>query len=109
LISYHKKTLVAQLLLGYTQLVQSLRKETMMDIYCKHCGEPWDMYELHDMLDENDKTLSFKAASKLFAALGCGAFDGRGKACTHAMVDPDAAAWAEAAQELSEYPDEWMM
>lgn len=67
------------------------------------------MYELHEMYDADDKKMSFKSASKTFADLGCGAFDGRGIACRNAVCDPDAAAYAAAMQELSDYPDEWMM
>jgi|TARA_S200002703_G_scaffold64326_1_gene55651 hypothetical protein len=82
----------------------------MMDIYCKHCGEPWDAYELHDMYDANDNKLPYTKAAKQFAALGCGAFTilDKPKKCTNGMVDPDAALRAKVYQELSEHPDDWL-
>ncbi len=48
-----------------------------MDIYCKHCGEPWDQSELHDMADatgDYEKPLAYDDARDLFYAHGCGAF-----------------------------------
>lgn len=46
-----------------------------MDILCKHCGEPWDVSELHDMLaDDRDSVRPFQEARELFYAHGCGAF-----------------------------------
>tara|TARA_R100000951_G_scaffold107255_1_gene102479 strand:- start:39 stop:329 length:291 start_codon:yes stop_codon:yes gene_type:complete len=95
--------------MGYTLLVH-IKERKKMDIYCKHCGEPWDIYELHDMHDGNDDKLTFKQASKQFAAFGCGAFTtlSAPKICTHAMVDQDMADRAMINQDLSPYPDEWI-
>jgi hypothetical protein len=79
-----------------------------MDIYCKHCGEPWGVYALHDMDDpKGSRLLPYPKAAKLFAKLGCGAFDGHGKECISPMVDPVRAERAELAQCLSDYPDDW--
>jgi len=90
----------------------------MPDIYCSHCGEPWDIYELHDMPQAsndplNPIILSFKKAQNAFAKFGCGAFDtGFGmrqmKTCTNAVYDDDAAMRAFVNQELSEHADDWI-
>lgn len=83
----------------------------MTDIYCSKCGEPWDLYELHDMTGPDDKALSFDAAAKQFSQYGCGAFTifEKPQACTNAVVDQHAADTAKVMQELSPYPDEWIM
>lgn len=39
-----------------------------MDIYCPICGEPWDLYELHNT------TLPFKLARQDFSIKGCEVF-----------------------------------
>jgi len=82
-----------------------------MDIYCKHCGEPWDHDELHDMYDADDNKLSYAEAGRQFAKLGCGAFTilSTPKKCTNTMVDPDAAERAGIMQEITEYPEEWAL
>jgi len=41
-----------------------------LDIHCPRCGEPWDMMELHDMYDADDKKVKYKDAVKLFVAGG---------------------------------------
>ena len=60
-----------------------------MDIKCKHCGEPWDMAELHDMLDETkDAVLPFKKARALFYRYGCGAFQNQpAEKCEHEPIE----------------------
>ncbi len=40
-----------------------------MDIYCPVCGEPWDLYGLHDV-----PGVPFEAARRRFAAEGCQVF-----------------------------------
>ncbi len=48
-----------------------------MDIHCKHCGEPWDISELHEMADatgDYENLLTFDNARALFYTHGCGAF-----------------------------------
>lgn len=80
-----------------------------MDIYCKHCGEPWDMGELHDVYVGGfygTKKVPYKQAVELFKELGCGTFD-RGQVCTNAVVDQDRADHSAAMQDLLEHPDEW--
>ena len=75
----------------------------MPDIYCRHCGEPWDMDELHDMNEHN-----YKAATERFRNQGCNAWSGTELKCSSAMVDPEMAEHAEAVQGMLEYPDEWI-
>ena len=81
----------------------------MPDIYCSHCGEPTDIYELHDLRDPNtEKKRTFKEATALFAKFGCGAFKTNPSKCTNAVYDDDAAMLAFVNQELSEYADDWI-
>ena len=87
----------------------------MPDIYCKHCGEPWDIYELHDMPQAtndplNPVILSFEKAQKAFAKFGCGAFNtfSPPSKCTNQVYNEDAALRAFVNQELSEYADDWI-
>lgn len=82
-----------------------------MDIYCRHCGEPWDMYELHEVYvggSRGTKKVPYNQAVELFRTLGCGAFQ-TGQRCTNAVVDPDIAAMSGELQDLLEYPDEWLV
>lgn len=81
------------------------------DIYCRHCGEPWDIYELHDMVDADDIVLTFRAAAEQFSKYGCGAFTilETPRPCSHAVVDQHAADTAKVMQDMSPHPDEWMM
>ena len=81
-----------------------------MDIYCKHCGEPWDVYELHEVYDENDNLLSHDKASKAFSKLGCGAFvyDMQFQKCNAKIVDSDRAEMAKILQEVSPHADDWI-
>ena len=81
----------------------------MPDVFCKHCGEPWDAWGIvNDMWDdETGDTVPAKEAQRRFAENGCGAFDGNTK-CSHAMVDEDRAASAAVKQEFSEHIDEWL-
>ena len=53
----------------------------MPDIYCRHCGEPWDMDELHDM-DSHD----YKAATERFRNLGCNAWSNTDLKCSSAIT-----------------------
>ena len=81
-----------------------------MDIHCKHCGEPWDHDELHEVYDADDNKVSYTKAGQLFAEYGCGAFTFNGpKKCTNAMVDPERAERAGMMQEITEYPEEWAL
>jgi len=83
----------------------------MPDIICSHCGEPWDIYELHDLRDpDTEKKRTFKEATALFAKFGCGAFNifSPPSKCTNPVYDEDAALRAFVNQELSEYADDWI-
>ena len=42
-----------------------------MDMYCKHCGEPWEIDTLHDVVGEG-AARNYQQAARLFAKLGCG-------------------------------------
>ena len=88
----------------------------MPDIYCPHCGEPWDLYELHDVPSVSPHigkgVLTFNQAAKMFPLYGCGLWSGRFdggifKECKHAMVDPDRAEHAKVMHTLSPFPDDW--
>ena len=51
-----------------------------MDVKCKWCGEPWDIYEMHDVvkaLNGNPSyggEVTFDDVRQLFYAWGCAAF-----------------------------------
>ena len=75
-----------------------------MDIYCRHCGEPWEIETLHDFDD------TFQQRAKLIAKLGGNALydDGdRTDPCSRLVVDPQRAAISGQLQDFSDYPDEW--
>lgn len=84
----------------------------MFDLYCAHCGEPWD----HDMLHETPRGLGYMDAAKSFKVQGCGLFntilrerlEGRPVVCKAApVVSVAELSGINAAHELSDYPDEW--
>lgn len=80
-----------------------------MDIYCKHCGEPWDIYELHEVYVggfNGTKKVPYKRAVELFKELGCGAFQ-TGQKCNNPVVNKEIAVHAAFMQENLEHPDEW--
>ncbi len=54
-----------------------------MDIYCPVCGEPWDLYALHDV-----PGVPFEAARRRFAAEGCRVFGTK----HNSTIDSDRAA-----------------
>ena len=89
----------------------------MSDIYCPHCGEPWDLYELHDVPsvtpDIGAGVLTYKQAAKLFPYYGCGLwvdrFDGgMFKECKAEMVDDVRAEHAKVMHSISPFPDDWL-
>lgn len=57
-----------------------------MDIRCPICGEPWDMDELQELLDDEAGPEDYHKAVSLFRSKGCEAFG-----CSHGEVDEDAA------------------
>lgn len=77
-----------------------------MDIYCRHCGEPWDLDTLHDEVTERCAAVgqavprlaaydvAFRAVREGFTRNGCGelwAFTGISSApkrCGNAASDP---------------------
>jgi hypothetical protein len=40
-----------------------------MDVYCRHCGEPWDMDTFHDVAAEEGT--SYDVVARAFATQGC--------------------------------------
>ena len=59
-----------------------------MDIYCRHCGEPWEVAELHEVYP--GVRGGFPAALSGFYRLGCGVFDEPRKPCKHTPItDPE--------------------
>ena len=61
-----------------------------MDIYCRFCGEPWDIDCLYDMgeFDSDIGNLNYKDAEKRFIDLGCSAFQNGENKCNREKVDP---------------------
>ena len=82
-------------------------KQMSLDIHCPHCGEPTDMYELHDVYDADDKQVPYQTAAKQFAKNGCGIWNNN-QPCTATVVDQDMADRAQVMMVLSDHPDEWL-
>ena len=80
----------------------------MIDIHCRHCGEPMELDELHRAIDyttDGSQLIGYQKAAKRFAAYGCG-YEYKTH-CDRPMVDPDAAMKSGVMQDLSDHPDEW--
>ncbi len=77
--------------------------ESMADIYCPKCAEPWDIYSLHDV-----PGLTFDEARAKFTREGCETFDSK---CTgdDELTEADRlkAMAASAVMDLSPHPDDW--
>lgn len=76
-----------------------------MNIYCKHCGEPWDLYELHEVADATgnyENLRPFAEARALFYIHGCGVFQNFPPSnCTAAPIVPrESLAAVDALQDL---------
>ena len=92
-----------------------------MDIHCRHCGEPWDHDELHDMEGWTGDDMTYKQAVQRFKELGCHAFkpdsgrlreraglEPKPKHCTLSPIyDRDMMFNIAMVQDMSDYPDEW--
>lgn len=79
-----------------------------MDIHCRHCGEPWDHDELHNM--EGD--VPYKEAAKLFSKYGCTVMVYGDwpplLTCKHIPIyPPEMLELIGQSQDMSPYPDEW--
>ena len=82
----------------------------MFDIYCAHCGEPWEQDMLHDV-----EGMSYMPAAKAFTVQGCTLFQivrqrivGKGSVCKAEKVVSDIELEAiNGAHEMSDYPEEW--
>jgi len=86
-----------------------------MDMYCKHCGEPWEIETLHDVVEEG-AAKNYQQAARLFAKLGCGIMMveknvllGSATTCNAPMVDQEMAERSSVMQDMSPHPDEWMI
>lgn len=76
-----------------------------MDIHCRHCGEPWDHDELHDMYKH-----TYTEAARAFKEFGCGAFkilSGQRRCDNEPIYPPEMLELIAVSQDLSPYPDEW--
>ena len=92
-----------------------------MNIHCRHCGEPWDHDELHEMKGWTGHDMSYRQAAKRFKELGCNAFKpdtgrlreraglpAKPKHCTLAPIyDRDMMFNIAMVQDMSDYPEEW--
>lgn len=82
----------------------------MFDIYCAHCGEPWEHDMLHDV-----EGMDYMQAAGAFQVQGCTVFQilrqriqGKGSVCkAERVVSVDELAGINAAHEMSDYPEEW--
>ena len=73
-----------------------------MDIHCRHCGEPWDHDELHEIEGH-----TYKQAAVAFKTYGCGAFVVK-ETCPHSPIyPPEMLELIGQSQDMSPYPDEW--
>ena len=74
----------------------------MADIYCPKCAEPWDMFELHDVVNK-----SFDEAASAFGHVGCKVF---GDECEPAETPNGQlkAMAASAVMDMSPHPDDWV-
>jgi len=62
-----------------------------MDIFCRVCGEPWDLDELHGVPEA-----SFETARRRFSGEGCEVFSTR----HNSVIDSDRAAKSAVLHEL---------
>ena len=82
----------------------------MFDLYCAHCGEPWEHDTLHDV-----EGMGYMQAANAFKLQGCRVFQilrqgihGTDSVCNASKVVSDSElAGIQAAHELSDYPEEW--
>ena len=82
----------------------------MFDVYCPHCGEPWERVLLEDV-----EGMSYLQAGKAFTVQGCTVFqilrqriNGKGSICKADQVVSDTELAAiNGAHEMSDYPEEW--
>ena len=84
----------------------------MPDIYCSHCGEPWDVGELHDTPGIAVGTMSYGDAAKAFMLYGCGIWIDRSEgdalvSCSAPIVSEHAAQRAARLHVISHHPEEW--
>ena len=73
-----------------------------MDIHCRHCGEPWDHDELHEIEGH-----TYKQAAVAFKKFGCGAFVVNEVCKNEPIYPPEMMELIGESQDMSPYPDEW--
>jgi hypothetical protein len=73
-----------------------------MDIHCRHCGEPWDHDELHEIEGH-----TYKQAAGAFKKYGCGAFVVKETCRNEPIYPPEMLELIAVSQDMSPYPDEW--
>ena len=54
----------------------------MSDMYCVHCGDPWESYFV--LTEMREELGGYKSALEKFKTYGCGMFNER--VCTHAPI-----------------------
>jgi hypothetical protein len=82
----------------------------MFDVYCPHCGEPYDQDVFHEPKAFDAPEGSYMESAALFKINGCGMFQADPSICTRIPVEPaDRMELIKASMSLSEYPDEWTM
>jgi hypothetical protein len=84
----------------------------MPDIYCSHCGEPWDVGELHDVPGMTVGLFNYGDAANAFMLHGCGIWIDRSEgdamnACSAPIVSEHAAQRAARLHAISAHPEEW--
>lgn len=60
----------------------------MSDVHCRHCGEPWDAFELHSITTDSGKRVPYDRARAAFRNQGCGLWDNGYKRgiCRHTPI-----------------------
>lgn len=82
----------------------------MFDVYCPHCGEPYDQDVFHEPEAYDAPEGSYKASAALFKEYGCGMFQAKPAICTARVVEtPERMELIKAGMKFSEHPDEWLM
>lgn len=84
----------------------------MPDIYCSHCGEPWDVGELHDVPDTSSGLMKFRTAADAFMMHGCGIWIDRSEGdaltrCNAPIVSEYTAQRAARLHAISAHPEDW--
>lgn len=80
-----------------------------MDIYCRHCGNPWEEVGLHDLEEYTGVATPHRDAVELFRKLGCNAFNGNQWKCDlDPIEDRQVLEIIGDCQDSTPYPEEWL-